>query len=79
MELSDKKKKLHRLVDEMDENTVDSMLKRIELDSEIVGSRMDGTPVTLGELKEGIEKSKKEIEKGEFKTIDQLKKEADSW
>ena len=79
MMLKDKRKKLHNLVDEMDERSVDLILKRIEIDLEVIGSRMDGTPITLGELKSDIDKSKIEIKNGEFKTIDQLKKEAEKW
>ena len=46
---------------------------------EIVGSKPDGTPYTLAELKENIRKSEEDYKNGNFMTHEEFEKESESW
>jgi len=56
---------------------VDRVLQRVQNDdlNEVIGSKPDGTPITRKDLKEGLAKSEKEFEEGNYVELNDLIKE----
>lgn len=48
-------------------------------DSDVYGYEPDGTPITIMDVKKIVGKGQEEIDKGNYTTLDELKKESEQW
>lgn len=71
---------IHRMVDSLDESKLKLVYSQLKDDDEkIVGYRADGTPMSLRDLKDRVQRSEEQYEKGQYKTVRQLREESKNW
>lgn len=83
MSITQIREAVHRMVDKVDDDflkAINAMMETYVQQKEgIVGNRPDGTPITVEDLEEQIRIGEEQIERGEFHTVDSLKRETQKW
>ena len=70
---------MHKMIDLLDESKLEVVVNKWKEDLEIIGYRPNGETISLSDLKERIKESEKQIENGQFKTMEELRREATKW
>lgn len=79
MNAAEQRDKMIQYIYNLDESKLQVVYNRLLEDETIVGYEADGAEISLGQLKQNIATSRKEIENGEFYDIDDLIKESKNW
>jgi len=81
MNSKSKKEKIYRLIKDASDEKLNYVLEAISTYEKnvIVGSTVDGKPLTKLELTRSLEKASQQIEEGKFFTTEELKKEMVLW
>lgn len=70
---------MHKMIDSMDESKLKLAYSRLMDDEKIVGRRSDGSPISIADLKKGIEQSDKDLADGKYKNVSDARKATLNW
>jgi len=76
---------VHQMIDEVDNTLLEAIhamlgtYKKRQEEDPIVGYEIDGTPVTLSTLEQQADEAIAQVERGEYITLKELKKESELW
>jgi len=83
MEALEKRDYIHSHLHQIDESFIDEMYEkmhsRLEGDEVIVGYRASGMPITKSQFVQDIKEAERQIERGEFVSLEDLEKESEEW
>lgn len=78
MSTTEMKATIQRYIDEDNEEKIEKMYASV-IEDEIIGYTIDGKPTFAKEFKKEAEEILQRMEAGEYKTIQELKKEMQQW
>jgi len=77
------KKAVHDYIDNLDDNFLQIVHSMLETHAQqvdpIIGYDADGTPLRASEMKKLYEQDMKDMENGDFVTLEELRKESVEW
>lgn len=76
------RKKLHEDIDKADHHLLtmlNALIEAYDDESVIVGSTVDGAPISRKDLKKRVEESEAQIANGDYMSQEALEKESENW